>query len=384
MSATEMDPELAKRLFFEGATLIILNVPERTEFGIDCNTWEVGPLFRGVKMIPPGIHFVHYSSTNKHNVKETSPRSGFFLNLKQREIFLTHWDCKEEEISLSQASEEEVEKMRANLKDLDKFLGPYPYDTLKKWVSLTNHITEPVIKTLMPKNGRISAFLEVLPELPMRHTKDRAEQNLLPYDTQCKSYEEGIARLPKMIQKAGTEIQFTEIPKQKYPEGATPAEITKCSMDLSYALQSVINKYYSHQPLELLAELQFAFVCFLIGNIYDAFEHWKHLLSLLCRSEEAMETHKGLYVSLISVLYHQLNEIPADFFVDIVSKNNFLTTTLQEFFSYSCSPTADRSLRKKAEKFKAHLTKKFRWDFEADLDDCAPVVVELPEGFSLD
>lgn len=79
----------------------------------------------------------------------------------------------------------------------------------------------------------------------------------------------------------------------------------------------------------MLGELQFAFVCFLIGNVYEAFEHWKQLLLLLCRSEEAMRERSNLYLGLISVLYHQLGEIPPDFFVDIVSQNNFLTSTLQ-------------------------------------------------------
>lgn len=81
--------------------------------------------------------------------------------------------------------------------------------------------------------------------------------------------------------------------------------------------------------LYLSGELQFAFVCFLLGNVYEAFEHWKQLLNLLCRSEEAMGKHHALYVNLISILYHQLGEIPADFFVDIVSQDNFLTSTLQ-------------------------------------------------------
>lgn len=63
--------------------------------------------------------------------------------------------------------------------------------------------------------------------------------------------------------------------------------------------------------------------------MYEAFEHWKQLLNLLCRSEEAMVKHHTLYVNLISILYHQLGEIPPDFFVDIVSQNNFLTSTLQ-------------------------------------------------------
>lgn len=77
------------------------------------------------------------------------------------------------------------------------------------------------------------------------------------------------------------------------------------------------------------AELQFAFICFLIGNVYDAFEHWKRLLNILCRSEDAIRKYQDLYINLISVLYHQLSEIPADFFVDIVSQDNFLTSTLQ-------------------------------------------------------
>lgn len=70
-------------------------------------------------------------------------------------------------------------------------------------------------------------------------------------------------------------------------------------------------------------------MCFLIGNVYEGFEHWKSLLTLLCRSEEAMRKRKELYLGLIAVLYHQLGEIPPDFFVDIVSQNNFLTSTLQ-------------------------------------------------------
>lgn len=77
------------------------------------------------------------------------------------------------------------------------------------------------------------------------------------------------------------------------------------------------------------AELQFAFICFLIGNVYDAFEHWKRLLNILCRSEVAVGKYQDLYTNLIFVLYHQLNEIPSDFFVDIVSQDNFLTSTLQ-------------------------------------------------------
>uniref|UniRef100_A0A8C6YRT3 Protein AAR2 homolog n=1 Tax=Nothoprocta perdicaria TaxID=30464 RepID=A0A8C6YRT3_NOTPE len=376
-------PELAKRLFFEGAAVVILGVPAGTEFGIDYSAWDVGPRFRGVKMIPPGVHFVHCSAAAGGG-RGGGPRTGFFLSLRRRELRVLRWSPRDERVDLTPAAPEEGEAMRAKLPELDPFLGPYPYETVRKWVSLSSFISESVVQELQPESGQICAFAEVLPVLAGKHSKDRAEQNLPPYDSECKSYAEGMARLPAMRPRAGTEIRFTELPTQTYPDGATPAEITRHSMDLSYALEKVIGERYRSRPRDVLAELQFAFICFLIGNVYDAFEHWKRLLNILCRSEDAIGRYQDLYTNLISVLYHQLNEIPADFFVDIVSQDNFLTSTLQVFFSCVCNAAIDRTLRKKAEKFKAHLTKKFKWDFEAEPEDCAPVVVELPEGVQVD
>ncbi|XP_035513277.1 protein AAR2 homolog [Morone saxatilis] len=383
-AAVDMDPDVARRLFEEGATLVLLGVPQGTELGIDCKSWQVGPRFKGVKMIPPGLHFLHYCSVNQPSCGgETGPRTGLFLTLKPRDILLATWDPKEEDLDFSASqNEEEVSRIRATLRDLDPFLGPYPYEVMRKWVSLTDRLSEEVAKSLQPLSGRICAFSDVIPEVQLRHTKDRAEQPR--NDTACQSMKEGLDRLPRMKPREGTELRFSAIPQKTYPPGATPAEITQCSLDLSYALETVLEKNHELQPLNLLGELQFAFVCFLVGNVYEGFEHWKSLLALLCRSEEAMRKRKELYLGLIAVLYHQLGEIPPDFFVDIVSQDNFLTSTLQDFFQFASGPGMDGTLRKRAEKFKAHLTKKFRWDFDADLEDCAPVVVELPEGVTVD
>ena len=55
-----MDQDTARILFEDGAILVFLDVPEGTEFGIDYTSWNVGPKFKGVKMIPPGVHYVYY------------------------------------------------------------------------------------------------------------------------------------------------------------------------------------------------------------------------------------------------------------------------------------------------------------------------------------
>lgn len=56
----EIDPELAKRLLVEGGTLVLLDIPTGTEIGMDIKSWNSGENFKGIKMIPPGFHFVHY------------------------------------------------------------------------------------------------------------------------------------------------------------------------------------------------------------------------------------------------------------------------------------------------------------------------------------
>ncbi|XP_068453865.1 protein AAR2 homolog isoform X2 [Clinocottus analis] len=383
-NSADMDPDVALRLFEEGATLVLLGVPLGTELGIDCKSWKVGPRFKGVKMIPPGLHFLHYSSVNSPGCGgEVGPKTGLFLALGPRDVLVANWDPKEEDLDFSASrDEEEVSRVRAGLRELDPFLGPYPYELMRKWVSLTDRLSEELAKNLQPLSGRVCAFSDVVPEQQLTHTEDRAAQPR--NDAACRSMKEGLERLPRMKPREGTELRFSVVPDRKYPPGATPAEITRCSLDQSYALEAVLRENHQLQPLDLLGELQFAFVCFLVGNVYEGFEHWKRLLALLCRSEEAMRTRSALYLGLVAVLYHQLGEISPDFFVDIVSQSNFLTSTLQDFFQSAGGPGVDATLRRRAEKFKAHLTKKFRWDFDADLDDCEPVVVELPAGLEAD
>ncbi len=50
----------------------------------------------------------------------------------------------------------------------------------------------------------------------------------------------------------------------------------------------------------LLGELQLAFVCFLVCNVYDAFEHWKLLVDLLCSCDAALASHSALYLEFLS------------------------------------------------------------------------------------
>lgn len=367
-----MTQEVARHLFEEGAFLVFLDVPKGTEFGIDLNSWHVGPRFRGVKMIPPGIHFVFYSAVSKEG--QTAPRTGFFYNFKSREIVIKKWDEYLEDIKDEPLNAAEVERLQANIHDMDGYLGAYPYDSLKMWWALVNQVTESVLNRLQPLNKKISSASELVLD-PSKVCSSGSNGSDDPPSTKRQKPLTEDDFLPKMCLKPGTEIRFTKFPEQRYPDGSTAAEITQHSLDLSYTFQQVVQSY--ENPEDILGDLQIAFVCFVIGQVFDAFEQWKKLVHLLCSCEQAMLDYPSLFSKLIFTLHYQLQEIPRDFFVDIVTRQNFLTTTLHSFFSnLNSNPNMDKDLVAKGKRFQKHLTKKFKWDFETEPDEYAPVVVK--------
>ncbi len=105
--------------------------------------------------------------------------------------------------------------------------------------------------------------------------------------------------------------------------------------------------------LHLCGELQFAFVSFLVGQSYTGFVQWKHLVDALCRCEALLLAAGGgesgggsgggsgdsggapcadatpaFFAAALGCVAAQLRALPADFFVDELSKRNFLGTAL--------------------------------------------------------
>ena len=117
----EMDPEVAKRLHNEGATLIVSDVPEGTEFGIDYFSCNIGPRFKGIKMIPPGLHFIYYSAVNRGG--QSAPRTGLFLFSKHQDIFVMKWDPSTEDVVEVDVNEEEKDRYRQGIKARSSSLG---------------------------------------------------------------------------------------------------------------------------------------------------------------------------------------------------------------------------------------------------------------------
>jgi A1 cistron-splicing factor AAR2 len=134
------------------------------------------------------------------------------------------------------------------------------------------------------------------------------------------------------------------------------------------------------RPSEYLAELQFSFVTFLVGQHYDSFEHWKSLVKLLCQSDDAVLKYPSVFIDFVSDLYFQIKEIPGDFFVDIVTSNNFLFNCMQRLINnIRDHDKAETQLRNKVDRFSSFLTTKFGWDFAEEFDD-APTIVDAADA----
>lgn len=166
----------------------------------------------------------------------------------------------------------------------------------------------------------------------------------------------------------------------RHPSNATPAEITKHGMDSTYVLEHLMATWNSEE--DFLGELQFVFICFLVGHIYPSFEHWQRLMQLCCTSAEAVGRHPKFFSDLVTVLHFQLKEVPTDFFVDIVDRKNFIRDVLSSLFRNIAESDVEddgpASLKMKAMRFKVSLTKLMGWSFEdEEAEDERPVIVKV-------
>ncbi|XP_072939659.1 protein AAR2 homolog [Epargyreus clarus] len=396
-----MDQETAKKLLVEGGTFVFLGVPQETQFGIDMQCWNTDEDFRGIKMIPPGLHYIHYSAVSK-GTGDIAPRSGIMHYFQKKEFLVKMWDKDKDDMSREEVSEESIQRLKDNLYNLDRHLGPYPYEIWLKWKLLTSQITAELAAKLSPESGIIRASVELLstsdkdrprgvksPEGSMdqesaddinTENSNEAGQSTAKRAKRATAQEREDAMLPDLKPAPGTALRFTEIPRDKYPPGSTPEEITKHYLDQSYTLELMIEQ--QEEPLHIIGELQFSYLCFLIGHSLDAFEHWKELVILLCSCDDAIHKYRSLFFHFIRTIEIQIEEMPEDFLADIVMNKNLVYKKLREFFRTAYMSKVDGRLLTMIERFKENLTEKLQWDFtglDADEEDERPVVVRLDD-----
>lgn len=354
-----MENAEALRQFMKGGVFLCLDVPKGTEFGIDQYSWTTGDQFKGIKMIPPGFHYIRWrnsTTTDTISGKDADrvmdltqqgsnsgiiPLMNSFLFIQPSQIVTHRWDSSIEDIIPLQEEESERYKAGVRRMEFDSYLGAFPLDSdqLQSWKSLTQFIS---------------------PQTINKCTLCTKEQN---------------------------QFEFTSIPKRWIPENeksCVGADRTKYFMDKSYLLHHLIETNFNHSWENLFGEFQFSFICFWLAECYEAFEQWKDWICLFCNCEKSLEMYAEKWVNILNMIESQLSEVPKDFFVDILSCKNFLEPTLRSLFELVGYADTESSLGKSFSKLKLTCEKRFEKSFtmiqpieDYSDDEDLPVVVEF-------
>eukprot|EP00035_Acanthoeca_spectabilis_P007517 m.137570 g.137570 ORF g.137570 m.137570 type:complete len:357 (+) comp13981_c0_seq2:222-1292(+) len=349
----------ALRQLEAGAVLILLDVPFGTEVGLDYNVWNIGPKFRGVRTVTPGVHFLFHAVSAGGGGRQTGPRSGQFFEVVAGDVIVRRFNPLSEDLEPAPEVEDALRESREGLLEFANGLAPYPFDKgLRSWLSLTTRVSGTLVSKLSPPCGRICSVLPPSATAPM-------EEDMAPATGDDTGEGDHTMRL-------------TRIPKRCLPEGVAGPDITRWSIDRSPALELVLG-HMAHET-DLLGELQFVYIAFLLGQVYDAFEHWKSIVALICNCEQALRKRPNLFIEFIGILHFQLKETPDDYFTDLETKSNTVIGALRTLFSnVHTTPGINSELRTHTHDLEKLLRERFGWNDEEEDGEDAPVVVSIEE-----
>lgn len=368
----QIDPEQAKQLFKNHcAILVVEDLPIGSEIGIDLMVHRVGEKFKGIKLIPPGLHFIYASSIDEEK-RQTGPRCGFFHEFKTKELLIIKWSRTEEDFDDSfHPSEEYNQRYLANLEDLDRYLGAYSFSCYKNYLNLTDELSPDLVHRLMPEFNRIRS----VPYLVRKGDEHCSQQKTSKrFEDRSEFSEQSL--LPELIPDDRSVINLTKIPSNYTESGHDIASslVTEYHLDTTMKLEQTFPDDSGRKLL--LAEFQFVFLTFLLCHVYECFEHWKRILQLICLADSGLKKFPSFFRKFVHILKSQLDHVPQDLFEDIVDSNNLVRTFLDSFFS-NIQSSQDLVLTGEALALREQLESKFGWHFDLERDDEQPVVVDL-------
>eukprot|EP00210_Caulerpa_lentillifera_P006662 g6365.t1 len=276
MEKFKIDPADALHAAETLNSVLFLDVPKGTLCGIDMHVYTIDGNFKGIKMIPNGLHFFSTSSTNHdHGV---APPVSWFTFLDQSQVLIRRWSATNEWLEpIRDEDEEHRFQLGVSKFEFDANLAPYDLPSWRQWRKLSNWINQKTINRIM----------------------DSAEFILIP--------EEGVEDLLKTIpseaalidqlkidaKQCGPKLQYTKFPNLIKKSGLTVSELTSVNFDMTESLKEILKQMYCDDYTDLLAELQFCFIAFLFGQSLLSLEQWKLMIHFLFRCYDGL-TDKGL------------------------------------------------------------------------------------------
>lgn len=285
--------------------VLLLDLPKSALAGIDLLSFTVTPRFRGIKALPPGLHFVFTGLSTAFSV-----RHGIWFRVlpkdppEGQQLAILRWQS-ETELLATESDEAERLRWRANIGEFwREGLTPYRQTSSKDvkdtvaseedndWPQLTAYITNQVL-------ARITQARSSTDDLHLTSASSaQRDLDVIP----GLSAEESNLHPEKALQFLPIDLQRT------WREGATGRERTDAAQDRSWALNELITAHCSGgNAMDIIGELQFCFLMVLTLNNWSCLEQWKRLLTLLFTCKSACVRLPDLFIRALATLRLQLS-----------------------------------------------------------------------------
>ncbi|DBA72231.1 TPA: hypothetical protein ACH3X2_010623 [Trebouxia sp. C0005] len=409
--------------------ILLLEVPEQTHVAFDHQSFVVGPKFKGVKMLPPGTHMVSYNAAS--HTGDFAPTSSFFVHLAPSQVYVRKWSIEQELLFEVPADEAEPFQAGARRYDFDQNLAPYNLHAYQHWQSLSSCISQGVISRLSPlPSGNISITAEADPAHlePVTPAEKKLYAQLQQGKTAAESTGSTALRVdgeqqseatPSDRQQDTSDLQtsdlrpqegvgrcyYTRLPRLVKVPGMNPQQLTALNLDKTGLLSNILQKHFGDKPGDLLGELQFSFLAFLMGQSLEGFAQWKAIIHLLLGCQDGpLQTHIHFFIRFLQCLHNQLQHSlvqepisprdsepspDAPFGIPIIEEllaDSFLQQLFAQFFNmlHEEAATVNAKLLAASKQVQQLLQEKLGWEFDfqdvgldEEEDEYAPTVVQL-------
>ncbi|WVQ99588.1 hypothetical protein IAU59_006724 [Kwoniella sp. CBS 9459] len=315
-----LTPDQARALWAAGGFLVITDLPEGSEFGID-GTFHIVRRFSGIKFVPPGLHLITWSINSPPPSSSASSSSASASlaasiatagpsNVPIRHGLMRHFSPKQRVVLHFDRGTESViehaiasERLNPNgneigsvisddhLRTLDKEMAPYPFSGLESWKHLTEYITPDVLGDVLGQDGLVDGMTSVEGEEEDSDSKEmKNEMSTLSNQPQPQGQTPGQGQ-GQGYDRTGKKMKFVRFGlKRSWRDGAVGEEVTRFSRDKSWLLGHVVADQLEGDLTRLLGQLQLSFVLLLHLSSYSALLVYKRLLTIICQSSSFLLT----------------------------------------------------------------------------------------------
>ncbi|KAK9324359.1 A1 cistron-splicing factor [Lipomyces orientalis] len=341
-------------------TLILHNIPEKCLLGIDLHFFTSTAESNGIKLIPDGIHILHWSppapgmtgtgndtpsSSRLTSIDDEDGNDNALLNLQLKserqaakdaenivlsnmnlrmavffeacdsKILCMTWDDEAEEFVTSEREVDEFALLR-----LYPHLLPYPQSS-PEFADLTSQLNPELLSTYLPLSYRKG--------VPVSSITASSTDSLLLSQAISKASSSSKSSMLSDDTDSFRFLNFDLKRQRTWREGATGRELTTAALDRSWFLGDLISRERNGDYNAVLAELQLSFILLVLLANYSASEQWRRIVELLCSSKSAVSSRPEFYRKFLTILYAQFECIPEVYFTDLLGFN-FVKGQLRE------------------------------------------------------